>query len=83
VVVSAAWTLCIALVTFITLKYPLSRAAAALDHPQTYRYVWVVVWLTGIIPAAIGQKLFSIESYGSAGMYVLTKRSRPLVSLSS
>ncbi|KAI5478549.1 putative glucose receptor Git3 [Pseudohyphozyma bogoriensis] len=64
VVVSAAWTLGIAVVTYITLIHPMSRLTALLDHRFAVPVIWTLVWLIGVIPAAFGAGFFHSSDTG-------------------
>ncbi|KAM0755618.1 hypothetical protein T439DRAFT_320324 [Meredithblackwellia eburnea MCA 4105] len=69
VVVSAAWTLAVAVVTYVTLIYPMSTFSALLEHRFATPVMWAAIWLCGLIPAAFGTAFFSMEDYGGLCWY--------------
>lgn len=54
VVVSAGWTLTIAIVTYSTLVRPMSRLTMAIESPRAFYWIWGIVWSLGLIPAIFG-----------------------------
>ncbi|KAK4055251.1 hypothetical protein OIV83_000533 [Microbotryomycetes sp. JL201] len=69
-VVNSAWTATIALITFMTLVYPLSPLTAAFEHHLAVYIVWGIVWMLGIVPAVFGAIFFdSVDSTGGICWY--------------
>ncbi|ORY80198.1 hypothetical protein BCR35DRAFT_91190 [Leucosporidium creatinivorum] len=69
VVVSAAWTLTIAVITYSTLVRPMSRLTMAIESPRAFYWIWAIVWSLGLIPAIFGTIFFAMVDVGGICWY--------------
>ncbi|GAA5859638.1 hypothetical protein JCM8547_006174 [Rhodosporidiobolus lusitaniae] len=64
VICGAAWTLSIALTTYITLVHPFSSATAALEHRFAFPVIALVVLLIGIAPSIPVTIVYDLVDFG-------------------
>lgn len=64
VISSAAWTLVIALTTYITLCHPFSPAAAKIEHRFAFPCIAVVVLLLGVVPSIATTVIYDMVDAG-------------------
>ncbi|BGP12576.1 hypothetical protein JCM10213_004837 [Rhodosporidiobolus nylandii] len=89
VVANAAWTLVIALTTYITLVHPFSSAAAFLERPVAFPLVSLAVLLLGIVPSIPAIIVYDMVDAGgvcwlpagttAANLYLFIPRAATLV----